>query len=250
MPALTELRITEDELDRLTGLDISDTFMGRAVRPSVWRSPQRFRSFLLSQVLTLGLFIIFCLPASLVIARNIPGFTGDAKDTGQFLMVSLGISLGLFALWNGYIWHQGKGLTKLSHLLDQVDRHNEIIEAIAIMEELDSIRTNADSRVDRQEIFTALDATRSSLICALTTERIVRKHQKVIAKRAELAEAIALNLSTLETLHVNASANEYGQFLTEALNIGLAVQEELLGFTLDGSIPDRFMPGDSKTPLQ
>lgn len=225
MSSLTELRITEDELECLTGLDISDTFMGRAVRPSVWRSPRRLRSLLLSEVLTLGLFIIFCLPASLVIARSLPGFTGN--DLGKFLSISLGISVGLFTLWNGYLWHQGKQLTKLSHLLDQVDRHNEIIKAIAIMEELDSVRTDSASRTDRQEIFKALDATRSSLICALTTEKIMRKHQKVIAKRAELAEAIALNLTTLETLQVNASTNEYGQFLTEALNIGLSVQEEM-----------------------
>jgi len=248
MSSLTELRITEDELERLTGLDISDIFMGRAVRPSVWRSPRRLRSFLLSEVLTLGLFIIFCLPASLVIARNLPGFTGG--DLAKFLSISLGVSVGLFALWNSYIWQQGKRLTQLSHLLDQVERHNEMIDAIALMEALDSVRANSSEPVDRQKIFQALDATRSSLICALTTEKIVRKHQKMIAKRTQLAEAIALNLSTLEILQVNAQANEYGQFLAEALNIGLTVQEELLGFTPGGSIPDRFMPDDSRTPPQ
>ncbi|MFQ3626871.1 MAG: hypothetical protein SNJ81_04775 [Cyanobacteriota bacterium] len=238
MPSLTELRITEDELDRLTGLDISDTFMGRAIRPSVLRSPRRLRSLLLSEVLTLGLFIIFCLPASLVIARNLPGFTGD--DIAKFLGISLGISVGLFALWNGYIWQQGKKLTQLSHLLDQVDRHNEIIEAIALMEELDSVRANSSEPVDRQEIFQALDATRSSLICALTTERIVRKHQKMIAKRAELAEAIAQNLAMLQTLQENATANEYGQFLTEALSIGIIVQQELSEFMPGASIPKQW----------
>lgn len=238
MPSLTNLRITEDELERLTGLDISDTFMGRAIRPSVLRSRRRLRSLLMSEVLTLGLFIIFCLPVSLVIARNLPGFTGE--DLGKFLAISLGIAVGLFALWNGYLWRRGKQLTQLSHLLDQVDRHNEIIDAIALMEELDSVRANNREPVDRQEIFQALDATRSSLICALTTERIVRKHQKMIAKRAELAEAIAQNLAMLQTLQENATANEYGQFLTEALSIGIIVQQELSEFMPSESLSNRW----------
>lgn len=236
MPSLTNLRITENELERLTGLDISDTFMGRAIRPSVLRSRRQLRSLLMSEVLTLGLFIIFCLPASLVIARNLPGFTGE--DLGKFLVISLGIAVGLFALWNGYLWQQGKQLSQLSHLLDQVDRHNEIIDAIALMEELDSVRANDCEPADRQEIFQALDATRSSLICALTTERIVRKHQKMIAKRTELAEAIAQNLAMLQTLQENATANEYGQFLTEALSIDIIVQQELSEFMPGKSIPN------------
>ncbi|WP_205370290.1 hypothetical protein [Thermoleptolyngbya sp. PKUAC-SCTB121] len=238
MPSLTNLRITEDELERLTGLDISDTFMGRAIRPSVLRSRRRLRSLLMSEVLTLGLSIIFCLPVSLVIARNLPGFTGE--DLDKFLAISLGIAVGLFALWNGYLWRQGKQLSQLSHLLDQVDRHNEIIDAIALMEELDSVRANHHEPVDRQEIFQALDATRSSLICALTTERIVRKHQKMIAKRAELAEAIAQNLAMLQTLQENATANEYGQFLTEALSIGIIVQQELSEFMPSESLSNRW----------
>jgi hypothetical protein len=108
------------------------------------------------------------------------------------------------------------------------------------MEELDSVRANNREPVDRQEIFQAMDATRSSLICALTTERIVRKHQKMIAKRAELAEAIAQNLAMLQTLQENATANEYGQFLTEALSIGIIVQQELSEFMPSESLSNRW----------
>lgn len=226
-PDLADLQLSQKELEHLTGLDISETFMGRAYRPSLFRYPKRLLSFLLSEVLTLGLILVFCLPASLVIARSLGNLSGDAESTMQFLVTTLSVSLGLFGLWNGYMWLQGKNLKTLAHLLDEVDKHNEIIEAVHILDELSSINPSTLELIDRPEVLQALSATRESLVCALMTEKILRKHKRLIARRQDLFDRIETNLATLQTLQVNHDANEYSQLLNEALQIAMSVRQEV-----------------------
>lgn len=232
---LADLRIASKQLDQITGLDISETFMGRACRPSLFRHPKRLLSFLLTELLTLGLILIFCLPVGLVIARNIGALSGDPRSTIQFLAIAVSVSIALFALWNGYMWQQGKHLKTLAHLLDEVDKHNEMIEAVHILDELGAVNRTAHQPahqtpielLDRDEVLRALNATRESLICALMTEKILRKHKRFMARRQDLFTQIETNLATLQTLQVNSEANEYGRLLNEALQIALSVRQEV-----------------------
>lgn len=234
-PDLADLQIASKQLDQITGLDISETFMGRAYRPSLFRHPKRLLSFLVTELLTLGLILIFCLPAGLVIARSTGALSGDPRSTEQFLVATLSVSIALFALWNGYMWQQGKPLKTLAHLLDQVDKHNEIIEAVHILDELSAVNQPMNQPVnqpaiellDREEVLRALNATRESLICALMTEKILRKHKRFIARRQDLFAQIETNLATLQTLQVNSEANEYGQLLNDALQIAMSVRQEV-----------------------
>lgn len=224
---LEDLRIASKELDQLTGLDISETFMGRAYRPSLFRSPRRLFSFLVTELLTLGLILIFCLPAGLVIARNTGVLSEDPRSTVQFLLIALSVSIAIFGLWNGYMWQQGKPLKTLAHLLDEVDKHNEIIEAVHVLDELGTVNPATVELIDRQEVLRALHATRESLTYALMTEKILRKHKRFIARRQDLFAQIETNLATLQTLQVNNEANEYGQLLNDALQIALSVRQEV-----------------------
>lgn len=230
-PDLADLRIASNQLDQITGLDISETFMGRAYRPSLFRHPRRLLSFLATEILTLGLILIFCLPAGLVIARSTGALSGDPGSTGQFLVATLSVSIALFALWNGYMWQQGKPLKTLAHLLDEVDKHNEIIEAVHILDELGAVNQSVNhptiELLDREEVLRALNATRESLVCALMTEKILRKHKRFIARRQDLFAQIETNLATLQTLQVNSEANEYGQLLNDALQIAMSVRQEI-----------------------
>jgi len=232
---LDDLRITTHDLDTITGLDISDVFMGKAVRPSVFRTPPRLLSFVVSEIMTLGLIVIFCLPTSLVIAKNIPGFTDSAANTIQFLQISVGISLGIFAAWNGYLWFRSNALKTLAHLLDDVDKHNEIIDALQVLDELTAVRSSttqmdAESTLpldDRIGILQALGATRESLVSGLMTERVLRKYQRSLARRHDLFTNIETNLATLQSLQLNHAANDYGHLLNDALQIGMSVRHEI-----------------------
>ncbi|MBE9141158.1 hypothetical protein IQ254_28820 [Nodosilinea sp. LEGE 07088] len=59
--SLQALRITHDELDQLTGLDISAVFMGGIIRPSAWRSRRHLLSLAITECLVLGTILIICL---------------------------------------------------------------------------------------------------------------------------------------------------------------------------------------------
>lgn len=226
-PDLDDLRITPKTLEKLTGLEISETFMGRAYRPSLFQNPKRLSSFLITELLTFGLILIFCLPIGLVIGRSFGVLSNNASSLFPFLLITVGASVCLFALWNAYIWQNGKQLRTLAHLLDEVDKHNEIIEAVHILDELAAIQNSAIELIDRTDVIQALNATRESLVCALMTEKILRKHQRFIARRQDLFAQIETNLATLQTLQVNNEANEYGQLLNEALQIGMSVRQEV-----------------------
>jgi hypothetical protein len=220
---LANLRITAKELEHLTGMDISDTFMGRVYRPSVFQQRDRLLSFLLTELLTFGLILIFCLPISLVVARG----SGQSGNAAGFLVMALGLSVAIAVGWNVYMWQRNKRLKVLAHLLDEVDKHNEIVQAVHIIDQLGMIKTSTVELIDRDEVMEALSVTRESLTCGLMTEKILRTHRQFIARRYELFNSIETNLARLQHLQVNSQANEYGQLLNEALRIGRSVHREM-----------------------
>ena len=226
-PDLESLKIMPSELEHLTGLEVSETFMGRVYRPSLFRQRRRLAAFLFTELLALGLSLIFCLPIGVVLARGFGLINGEASSAIPFLGVTLSAAIALFALWNVWMWQQGKRLKTLAHLLDEADQYNEIIQAVHILDELSAVQVSAVALLDRQEVCKALHLTRASLISALTTEKILRKHRNFVARRHEMFTNIENNLAVLQTLQVNNQADEYGQLLNAALQIGISVQQEL-----------------------
>lgn len=222
---LEALRITPSEVDQLTGLDVGSVFMGGIIRPSVFRSWRQLTSLIITECLVLGVVFIVCLGLGLVLVRYQEGFH-------QFSSLLFGIAgaIGLGAiLWHLYQWQRSKQLTTLAHLLEEVDRHNDIIQALQVMDELAAVQAKPPRIPHRTEVMIALQTTRDSLISALMTEKILRRHQALIKRRHELFRTIETNLATLQTLHIEHQASEYQQFLQEALEIGIAVRQQIMG---------------------
>lgn len=219
---LQALRITRSELDQLTGLDIDSVFMGSMIRPSVWRSRRQLLSLFITECLVLGTLFVVCLGLGLLLVSQQEGF----DQFGALLLGMAGaIAIGAVA-WHFYQWRRSKAFITLARLLDECDRHNDIIQALQVMEELEAAQ-GVGQGLQNSEILVALQATRDSLISALMTEKILRRHRALMARRQELFSTLETNLATLQTLHVNHQASEYRQFLQEALDIGLAVQREM-----------------------
>ncbi|WOD39203.1 hypothetical protein [Nodosilinea sp. E11] len=222
MTNLQALRITRSELDQLTGLDIDSVFMDKMIRPSVWRSRRQLLSLLITECLMLGTIFVVCLGLGLVLVSQQQGFD-------QFRALLLGIA-GAIAIgavaWHLYQWQRSKRFMTLARLLDECDRHNDIIRALQVLEELDAAQ-GIGAGFQNSEILVALQATRDSLTSALVTEKILRRHRALLARRQDLFTTLEANLVTLQTLQVNHQASEYRQFLQEALAIGLAVQQEM-----------------------
>lgn len=219
---ISELKLTQADVEKLTDLDIGEIFVAGTIRPSVFRSPRRLLSLCVSELLKIGVTLMLCLGISLVIVRNM-----DDIATRSLFLIAIALSLFIAIIWNVIIWFKGQQLQTLHRLLDEVDRHNDIIQALQIMDELNTVPTANLNLPNQEEVITALRATRESLACGLMTERILHKHQRFMQRRQELFTNIETNLVTLQSLSVNHQAAEYAQLLNEALTIGLTVHQEL-----------------------
>ena len=228
MTNLDNLRITAHELDELTGLDIADVTMGWAYRQTAFAPAHRL-PFLTEQLLSLGVACIFCLPVTLLIARAASGDSTDA--VWVWLPFGVLVAIALTLSWTFYRWREGRRLMMLSHLLDEIDRFNEMVSAVEILEELGaakSSRPNLDNRLEnREEVMEALHLTRESLVCGLMTEKVMRRHQQFMARKQEMFSSIERNLATLQLLRVSDEAGEYSRLLNEAIQIGTSVHQEL-----------------------
>ena len=238
MANLDNLRITDRELDKITGLDISDTTMGWAYRQTAFQ-PQNKGVFLSEQILNLCVAAIFCLPITLLLARAISGDSVEA--VWRWLPIGVISAIALIFTWTFYRYQAGKHLLTLNHLLDDIDRFNEMVDAVEILEELNTAQkikaaeNNAQPKLEtiqpnlenREEVLEALHLTRESLIFALTTEKVMRNHQQFMSRKQEMFSSIERNLATLQLLHKGNEANEYSRLLNEAIQIGTSVHQEL-----------------------
>ncbi len=221
---LDNLRINQRELDKLTGLDIGDVTMGWAYRQTAFL-PQRRLAWVSEQLLTVGVALVFCVPVTLLLSRAISG--DDVNAVWRWMPVGGVGAIALTTTWTTYRWQEGKRLIVLSHLLDEIDRFNEMVAAVEILEELGSTQNSRLNLENRQEVIEALHLTRESLVCGLMTERVMRKHQRFMARRQEMFSSIERNLATLQLLQVSDEASDYGRLLNEAIQIGTSVHREL-----------------------
>jgi hypothetical protein len=223
---LDNLRISGRELDELTSLDISDFTMGWAYRQTAFL-PGRRVAWLSELLLLLGVALVFCVPVTLLLARSVSG--DNVEAVGRWLPVGGVGAIALTATWTIYRYREGKRLIVLSHLLDEIDRFNETVAAVEILEELGSTQNSRLNLENREEVIEALHLTRESLVCGLMTERVMRKHQRFMARRQEMFSSIERNLATLQLLQVSDEASDYGRLLNEAIQIGTSVHRELSG---------------------
>ncbi len=98
------------------------------------------------------------------------------------------------------------------------------------MDKLDTLEHLQRNLVNREKTLEALSIVRNSLICGLTTEKILREHKGFLSRRNELLANIEINLVTLQTLDLQNQANDYAKLLNQALEIGVSVHREVQQF--------------------
>jgi hypothetical protein len=229
---IRNLQITEQDLERVTGKEISLLFIGRAYRISMLQGKKCLVPFLLSEAIIIFLISIFSLPISILIFQSLGRPIDNRQDQVGFAIFVFAFILILFAGWNLFAWKRAKKMACLSHLLDEVDKYNQVIAAIDICDRLKSASNqpvNRDQHLEhREDILQALELTRDSLICGLTTEKILREHCNFVSSHRQLFDNIEQNLIALESLEVKNQADQYSSMLNDALVIGMNVQKEML----------------------
>lgn len=176
----------------------------------------------MNQCLVLVVALVLWLPTCLILGRNLT----ISQSLG--VLMGMGGAIATTAAYAAYGIHKGGQLKRLDHLLDEVDRFNEMIKAVEILEELRQTDTSKRLCLDNpDDVKEALHLTRESLVCGLMSDKIMRKHQRFMARRHELFASIETNLSSLKILQAADMAGDYAQLLNEALHVGTRVHQEL-----------------------
>lgn len=124
----------------------------------------------------------------------------------------------------GYLIKWSLFRKSLKEIFDEVFKYNAVVKAIDINDELEAAGNRGAFLSNREKVIEALKLTREDLICALKTERILRKNKRFLASNPE---AIASNLTPKQALQVNEQATEHKRLLDEALQVAVGVQEEM-----------------------
>ncbi len=225
-PDLATLIIPDAELERLTGVEVGDLFIGGVFggvyRPSVFRNSERLIRFCLTEIVGALVLSVVSIPVALLLTRHAGQ---DPAAIARFLALWLGTTGLAVIAWNLYMRHITPRFRTLMPLLDAVDRHHAILHAVHVLDQLGNGATLATG--DRQAALACLQLTRASLVSGLQTERILREHRGFLARQPEVLALIETNLATLRTLEVNHQATQYSQVLQDALQIGLIVHREM-----------------------
>ncbi|QOV23990.1 hypothetical protein [Anabaenopsis elenkinii] len=218
---LQDLEISRTELNNLTGLDINTV-----PKLSVVQDPIKMLSFVFikQQEGKQGLYILFAISAwmsILFIFKEYKGFF-DYIIGGFALLVSVTTGVPTYETLQKYMQLSGKDspMLLLCKLLEEVDRHNQIIKNIDTLDQLKSVG-NAIDLSNREKVIEAIKITRKDLLLAIKTDKILRENPGFNP------ESFAVDLTGLQALQVSATASEYSQILDQALQIGVNVQEEM-----------------------
>jgi hypothetical protein len=226
-PDLAELKISETELEDLSGIALGDGFAGDFYRPAKLRDSKKLLALLFHELLIFCLTFVVSLPVALLVTRNQIDLVSDAALFVRVLQISLSLSLAMAAGWNVYQWVKAKPLAVLAGLLDEVEKYHEVIKALDIIDRLTAAGNLPANSINREEAIAALKITRESLVCAVRTEKVLRENKEFIGRRYELFANIENNLAALMALDVSDRATEYGRLLNEALEIGISVHKEV-----------------------
>jgi hypothetical protein len=228
---LENLKITDKELEKITAFDVNEVFVGSVLggvyRPLALRHPKKLLFFCLTEIFVSLLIFVFTLPIGLYLTKNSTNGIKELSGILQFLQITLAITLIVVISWNLYMWFKVKHLKTLIQLLDEIDRYHELLQAVDLLDRLEAVGNSQLNLINRKEVLEALKLARDSLVSGLITEKILRESRSLLSRRHDLIANIENNLVTLKTLEVNNQANQYGQLLNEAIQIGLSVHKEI-----------------------
>ncbi|WP_375505458.1 hypothetical protein [uncultured Nostoc sp.] len=228
---LQGLEISQDELQKLTNLPVNNQLLiiTNPLKKLVRIYIQKIKSSEGATVIFIG-FATFVF-TYLLFDIFIKIFVAWVTIPSWILLIILGIWIGGFTQSILYlIWKSRSKIIKyhmtnsLQILLNDVERYNIVIRAIDINDQIEEAGNPEVLIKERESVIEALQLTKSDLVRALKTERILRENKSFILSNTEL---FVNNLATLTAMQVNEQATEHGRLLNEALQIALDVQHEM-----------------------
>ncbi|KAF3887595.1 MULTISPECIES: hypothetical protein [Nostocales] len=235
---LVGLEISRKELQKLTNLPVNDELIiiSHRFQGIFRRFIEKVKGSEGATVVFIGLSVL--VGSYVAIDLLIRFFATWVAIPSWLLLIILSFLTGsstqgfLYFFWKQRLKLVDKNMTpSLKILLNDVERYNSVIKAIDINDQIEEAGNPGVSLKERQKVLEALELTRSDLVRALKTERILRENKKFIISRSEL---FANNLATLTAMQVSEQASEHGRLLNEALQIALDVQHEMKSLQSQG----------------
>ena len=225
------LEISQKELQKLTNLPVKDELI-------IISSPlKEFGTKIINKIKgSEGATVIFFSFSIFVFGYLVFDIMVRIFATG--ITIPTWILLIILCFWGGgvtqtafyYLWRRRLNILKksmtssLQILLSDVDRYNAVIKAIDINDQIEDAGNPEVSIRQREKVIEALKLTKTDLVRALRTEKILRENKNFILTNTEL---FVNNLATLTAMQVTEQATEHGRLLNEALQIALDVQYEM-----------------------
>ena len=227
---LASLKMTDRDLERLSGLEITDLWVGGLLvgvyRPPIWSGLRRSAWFVFTELVMVALVYMFSLPLGFAVTRHIVTLNSSAAGT-VFLGVTVGITGFILVGWHLYRRRTTGLLQPLLQLLTEIDRFHQVLAAVDTLANLAAIAPASVQVTPRAAILAALQLTRDNLVAGLMTEKILRDRRGRRAHQTDLLAYIEQNLATLSALAIHDQARDYGQLINDALQIGISVQRVL-----------------------
>ncbi|MGJ5672293.1 MAG: hypothetical protein ACR9NN_01485 [Nostochopsis sp.] len=228
---LKDLEISLSEVQYLTNLPVNDELViiintiNKTLRSFIDKAkgPEGATTIFIGLTISFVSYLAFD-----VLAKSF--MTKPFMPSWLLFIVFVGVSAVLTQLILYLIWKQKNRLVKtnitpsLKMLLMDVDKYNSVIRAIDINDQIEAAGNIGVTIKERSKVIEALQLTKSDIIRALKTERILRENRNFIISNSEL---FMNNLATLTAMQVPEQASEHGRLLNEALQIALDVQHEM-----------------------
>lgn len=236
-----DLRLDLREIEQLSGIELHGAWVGGMIggiyRFSQLKHPLDWLGWLLWEGITIALLFILTLPIGLIVSR-----LGGSEST-RLMLSSMGLAtlLGLLG-WIGFRRQKARSLQTFLHLLDEIERYHAVLDAVAVLDQLQAIQPTVQSTVQPTIIqptiqdappgyappdyLETLQLTRDCLVAGLKTERVLRGR---LGRRSQTELGLAQldhHLVTLQALSLQGQADEYSALLTQALAIGQSVRQE------------------------
>jgi hypothetical protein len=224
---LDRLRISPRELEQLSGVEVSDRFLGGLIggvyRFSKLKRSSDWASLFFFEGVIAALLSMVSLPLGIWLAKSFSISHPQHINQLMGLVVGGTAVIGL-AAWNGWMLYRQRSLKGLMHLLDEVDRFHGVLQAVQLLHQLQPTQILQSS----QEMEEHLQTTRDCLVAGLKTARILREQGRLLSRLEDGLLQLDHYLTTLQTIEIQEQANDYANLLHQTLVIGQNVRSELI----------------------
>lgn len=224
------LKIDRSELEQILELNFFDSLALEMTDILLLHQSKHKLSFLITEAIIWFLGILFLVPINLLFFQRWLLYSNQFQGFAIVIILSAMLSLGILLCSNFFLWQRAKKLKNIAVILNKIEDYNSLIQNLQLITKFNTLSTIAtqNSHQSTSEISTALQLTKDSLLKSLEIENFILENQQLkLQERYQLFNNLEDNLVQFMSLPNEQSNTEYQQLLTETIQIGLSVHQEV-----------------------